>query len=54
MNRTHYASRLVNDDKFPFCVMMDDFHWFGGDWGFMPVYDIPKPEVQSHRKCCGE
>jgi len=42
---THYASRLVNDDKFPFGVMMDDFHWFSGDGGFMPVYDIPSQKL---------
>jgi hypothetical protein len=47
---THYASRLVDDDKFPFGIMMDDFHWFSSDGGLMPVYDIPRPEAQSHMK----
>jgi len=42
---THYASRLIDDDKFPFDVMMDDSHWFSGDGGFVPVYDIPKLEA---------
>ena len=45
---THYASRLVDGDEFPFGVMMDDVHRFSGDWGFVPVYDIPKAEAQSH------
>ena len=48
---THYASRLIDDDKFPFDVMMDDSHWFSGNGGLVPVYDIPKPEAQSHGKC---
>ena len=51
---THYAPRLVDDDKFPFDVMMDDFHWFSSDGWFMSVYNIPKPEVQHHKKCRGE
>ena len=45
---THDAPRLVNDDKLSFSIVMDDFHRFSGNWGFVSVYDIPGPEVQHH------
>lgn len=45
---THYAPRLVDDYKFPSSVVMDYFHRFSGDGGLMPVYDVPRLEVQSH------
>ena len=46
---TYYAPWLVDNDKLPLSVVMDNFHWFSGDRGFMPVYDIPMSEVQLHR-----
>ena len=51
---TYYASWLVDDHESPFSIMTDYFHWFSSDGGFMSVYDIPRPEVQSHRKYRGE
>ena len=39
---TNNASRLVDGDKPPLGVVMDNFHWFGSDGGFMPMYDIPR------------
>ena len=45
---THNAPRLVNDDEFPFSIVMDNFHRFSGDGGLVSVHDIPRPEVQTH------
>ena len=47
---THYAPRFIDDDKFPFSIVMDDFHRFRSDGGFVPVHNVPGPEVQSHPK----
>ena len=45
---THDAPRLVYDDEFPFSIVMDYFHGFSDDWGFVSVYDIPRPGVQPY------
>ena len=50
---THDAPRLVNDDEFPFHIMVDDFHRLSGDGGFVPVHDVPELDLQSHAKYYG-
>lgn len=44
---THYTSWLVDDNKFTFGIVMNDFHRFRGDRRFMPVYHIPRTGVES-------
>ena len=43
---THNAPGFVDDDELSFSIVMDDFHRFSGDGGFVSVYDIPMPRVQ--------
>lgn len=37
---TYYAARLVDDDEFSFNVVVNDFHGFSCNGGFMPMHDI--------------
>jgi hypothetical protein len=48
---THYTPRLANDNKFPFSVVMNDFHRFSGDGGFIPMHHIPGTGLSLGR-CC--
>lgn len=47
---TYYAPRLVDDDEPSFSIKVDNFHRPSGDGRLVPMYDIPEPEVQSHKK----
>ena len=51
---THYAPRLVDDNKFPLDIVMDYFYWFISYGRFVSVYNISEPEVQSHMRYCEE